>query len=285
MDTFPNLINEVCKTEKTAKHVMSSIPILTRWAKSGITTNTYGDLIKELGMTRFSGIGYVLGSIEDVMKALREKTGHNIPTLNALIRGKDGLPSYGFEYVNKQYPSMPAIDKKRLVDGMNKESVDYSNWDQVLQLLELKPSVVSSVKDETIIRNGKTYGSGEGPKHKALKEYVCAHPETIGIRNVVKSDMEYILLSGDRLDVYFELKDGTRIAVEVKSSISPDDDILRGLYQCVKYKAVLEAENKVHCCIGNTRSLIVIEGHLSESNQQVKDSLGVCVIEGLKIKI
>lgn len=173
MDTFPNLINEVCKTEKTAKHVMSSIPILTRWAKSGITTNTYGDLIKELGMTRFSGIGYVLGSIEDVMKALREKTGHNIPTLNALIRGKDGLPSYGFEYINKQYPSMPAIDKKRLVDGMNKESVDYSNWDQVLQLLELKPSVVSSVKDETIISELEDIISTAGPF--PLSE-ACLHP-------------------------------------------------------------------------------------------------------------
>ena len=46
METFPNLINEVCTTEKTAKHVTTSIPILIRWAKSGITTNTYGDLIK-----------------------------------------------------------------------------------------------------------------------------------------------------------------------------------------------------------------------------------------------
>ena len=284
MNIFPNLIHEVCKTEKTAKNVEKAIPILIRWAKSGITSNTYGDLIKEMGMVRFSGIGYVLGSIEDVMAALRKETEQNIPTLNALVRGKDGLPSYGFEYVNQQYPLMSLIDKKRYVDGVNKESVDYPNWDQVLQLLGLKPSVVSSIKDETIIRKGKSHGYGEGTKHKTLKEYIYAHPESIGIRNVEKRDMEFILLSGDRLDVYFEQKDGTRIAVEVKSSVSPDDDILRGLYQCVKYKAVLDAENRTHGLFGETRSLIVIEGVLSESNQQVKDSLGITVIEGFVIK-
>jgi hypothetical protein len=55
------------------------------------TTNTYGDLIKELGMTRFSGIGYVLGSIDDVLKALGKKINQDIPTLNALVCGKMGF--------------------------------------------------------------------------------------------------------------------------------------------------------------------------------------------------
>lgn len=284
MEIYPNLISEVCKTEKTVKHVTTSIPILIRWAKSGTTTNTYGDLIKELGMTRFSGIGYVLGSIDDVLKALGKKINQDIPTLNALVCGKNGLPSYGFEYINQQYPSMSIADQKLYVDGVNKKTVDYPNWDIVLQLLGLKPSIVTSIKDETSIRSGKYHGSGEGPKHKALKEFIFAHPESIGIRNIVKSDTEYILLSGDRLDVYFEQQDGTRIAVEVKSVVSPDDDILRGLYQCVKYKAILDAENKAHGNVSNTRSLLVIEGNLSESNQQVKDSLGINVIEGFKTK-
>ena len=284
MEIYPNLISEVCKTEKTVKHVTTSIPILIRWAKSGTTTNTYGDLIKELGMTRFSGIGYVLGSIDDVLKALGKKINQDIPTLNALVCGKNGLPSYGFEYINQQYPSMSIADQKLYVDGVNKKTVDYPNWDVVLQLLGLKPSIVTSAKDEDSIRSGKYHGSGESPKHKALKEFIFAHPESIGIRNIVKSDTEYILLSGDRLDVYFEQQDGTRIAVEVKSAVSPDDDILRGLYQCVKYKAILNAENKAHGNVSNTRSILVIECNLSESNQQVKDSLGINVIEGFKTK-
>lgn len=284
MKTYPNLIFDICTTKRTAELVAQSIPILVRWAKNGITTNTYGDLIKELGMVRFSGIGYTLGCIEDVMDALRKEIGEQIPTLNALVHGKDGLPGYGFSYVYPDYDSYPLEVKKALVNAENTKTIEYEHWDTVLQLLCLKPSIVNAKKEEDNIRSGKHFGAGEGPQHKALKEFIYSHPESIGIRNVAKSDMEFILLSGDRLDVYFEQKDGTRIAVEVKSKISADDDILRGIYQCVKYKAILDAENKTHGMFGNTRSLLVIEGTLSESNQQVKDSLGINVIEWFERK-
>ena len=284
MATYPNLIADICKTEKTTALVSRSIPILIRWAKSGITTNTYGDLIKELGMVRFSGIGHTLGCVEDVMSVLRKELNEKIPTLNALVHGKDGLPSYGFNYVYADYDSYPTEVKLALVNDENAKAIKYEHWDAILQALCLKPSIVNSKKDEDAIRSGKYHGSGEGHQHKALKDYIFAHPESIGIRNVALRDTEFVLLSGDRLDVYFVLNDGTRIAVEVKSSVSPDDDILRGLYQCVKYRAILDAENKVHGKFGKTRSLLVIEGALSESNQQVKDSLGINVIEDFEKK-
>ncbi len=279
MTTYPKLISKVCQTERTKELVSIAIPVLIRWAKNGITTNTYGDLIKELGMTRFSGIGHTLGYIEDVIAELRKETGENIPTLNALVRGKNGLPSYGFEYVNEHYGMMSLQDKRRYVDGVNSETIKYPSWDIVLQALCLKPSIVNSKTDEGAIRKGHFIGSGEGTQHKALKEYILNHPEAIGLRNISKRDNEFILLSGDRLDVYFEQKDGSRIAVEVKSIISSDDDILRGIYQCVKYKAVLEAENRTHGFFGKTQAVLIIEGILSVSNQQVKDLLGINVIE------
>lgn len=279
MKTYPRLIADICKTEKTTSLVSRSIPILIRWAQSGVATNTYGDLIKELGMVRFSGIGYTLGCIEDVIAALRKELNQKIPTLNALVHGKDGLPSYGFSYVYADYDSYPTEVKLALVNEENLKAIRYAHWDAILQALCLSPSVVNSQKDEEAIRSGQHHGAGEGPKHKALKDYIYAHPESIGLRNIALKDTEFVLLSGDRLDVYFVQNDGTRIAIEVKSKVSPDDDILRGLYQCVKYKAVLDAENKTHGEFGKTHSILVIEGTLSESNQQVKDSLGINVID------
>lgn len=282
METYPNLIAEVCRTEKTIKNVSLAIPILIRWAQSGVTTNTYADLIHEMGMARFSGIGYVLGFVEDVLSKLREETHQQVPTLNALVKGKNGLPSDGFSYVYSDYDNYPDDVKRALVNELNNKAIRYESWGIVLQLLNLKPSTINSTKDEAIIRSGKNYGAGgEGEKHKALKEFIYLHPESIGIKNA-KTDgrkTEYILLSGDRLDVYFETEDGERIAVEVKSAISPDDDILRGIYQCVKYKAVLDAECKAHGKFSSNRSVLVIEGHLSESNWLVKDALEVPVIE------
>jgi hypothetical protein len=52
MKVFPSLMADICKTGKTTSLVSRSIPILIRWAQSGVITNIYGDLIKELGMSR-----------------------------------------------------------------------------------------------------------------------------------------------------------------------------------------------------------------------------------------
>lgn len=287
MKSYPNLISEQCPTKATTELVAKTIPILIRWAKSGITTNTYGDLSSELGKGRaFSYIGAVLGYTEDVMNALRKETNQSdIPTLNALVKktGRTDIPSNGFKYVHPGFDDLPPHTKKEVAAALNAKAIDYPNWDQVLQALCLKPSVVNSEKDEALIRGGTHFGKGgEGPQHLALKEYVYSHPESVGLRHIALKETEHILLSGDKLDVYFEQKDGTRIAVEVKSIVSPDSDILRGLYQCVKYKSVLDAEGKTHGLFGKNDSLLVLEGCLSETNQQVKDSLGIRVIEMFK---
>lgn len=235
-------------------------------------------------MVKFSGIGHTLGCVEDVISALRKKLNIDIPTLNALVHGKNGLPSYGFSHVYAEYESCSTKVKKALVSAENSKAINYEHWDSVLQALCLKPVVVNSKKDEDAIRRGSHQSSGEGAQHKALKKYILDHPESIELGNITTKETEYVLLSGDRLDVYFIQNNGARIAVEAKSRISTDDDILRGLYQCVKYKAILDAESKVHGEFGENKSILVIEGFLSESNQQVKDSLGINVIEGFEKK-
>jgi hypothetical protein len=139
-------------------------------------------------------------------------------------------------------------------------------------------------KEEVSVRANCKYGKGgEGERHKAIKEYVEKHPEAIGVKNVLYRETEHVLLSGDRLDVYFELSTREHVAVEVKPKSSGDDDILRGIFQCVKYKAVLDAEDIAHNTTPNNNSLLVIEGTLSKSNKRVIDTLGIKVIENLKI--
>ena len=97
--------------------------------------------------------------------------------------------------------------------------------------------------------------------------------------------MEYTLLSGDRLDVYFQLKDGTQVAVEVKSEISDDADILRGIYQCVKYDAVLKAERCVHCGKGDNypvKVILVLEREMPMEKISVASLLNVCYKDNIK---
>lgn len=281
--SYAYIIDELIPQEKSRELVRKIIPILIRWAKQGLNTRTYDDLTKELGYDKFSGIGKQLGYIDDVFKRFGELTGEKIPTLNALVKSKStGLPSPGFSYVYTSYDDMSESEKKIFVMGLNKEAIEYEHWDWVLSSLALTPSFIDTKANETTIRSGKFYGiGGEGENHKKLKEYVYNHPETIGIMDIRERKKEHILLSGDRLDVYFELKDGSKIAVEIKPSTSPDADIMRGLFQCVKYKTILDAEDKLHGDKSHNSAILVIGGDISSENRKVKEILGVTVIDNL----
>ena len=276
------IIDEVCPQSKSRDIVRRIIPILIRWAKQNLTTRTYDDLIKELGYdTPFSGIGKQLGYVDDVFKKLGELTHEEIPTLNALVKSKaTNLPSPGFSYVYTSYDDMSRDEKLIFVTGLNNKAIEYEHWDWVLSSLGLTPSVIDTKASERIIRSGKLFGpGGEGENHKRIKDYIYDHPEAIGIKDINERDKEHILLSGDRLDVFFKLNDGTNIAIEVKPSTSPDADILRGLFQCVKYKTILDAEDKIHADKANNSSILAIGGKLPIEYQKVRDILGIRVIE------
>ena len=121
---------------------------------------------------------------------------------------------------------------------------------------------------------------GESDEHRQLKEYVAAHPEIVGLKKGEQGCMEYTLLSGDRLDVFFK---DSNVAVEIKSEISSDADVLRGLFQCVKYKSILDAEAQVHGQKQNARAILLLGKSLSVSNRQVQTDLGIEVIEKIKM--
>jgi len=91
------------------------------------------------------------------------------------------------------------------------------------------------------------------------------------------------LPSGDSLDVSFNSKK-IWVAAEIKSSISAEGDIVRGLFQCVKYRAVMEAVLLTESLPQNARALLVLESKLPQSLIPLRNMLGVEVIEGVSPK-
>ena len=85
-------------------------------------------------------------------------------------------------------------------------------------------------------------GGGEGEEHRRLKEWVERHPEIVNAEYHGRpTHTEFHLKSGDWVDVAIFLPYGTIVAVEVKSRVSNEADLERGVYQCIKYRAVIEA--------------------------------------------
>lgn len=276
-----NIINSVIHTTRSQELVRQIIPILVGWAKHGKTDKTYGELIHALGYSRYSGIGEQLGNVEKVLVKLREVTDEDIPTLNALVQ-KNGIPSAGFKFVRSFYNSLTLPEKKSLVAGLNARAVNYTKWNWVLDQLGLQPTKIFTEKE--LEQLGTHYGGGEGEEHKALKKYICQHPECLNYKDVVFAETEHPLPSGDSLDVYFELSDGKHVAIEVKPSIAPDQDICRGVFQCVKYNAVMDALRKIECKGYEIEVLLVTAGKFSSQNKVLAEELDVEYVEGFKYK-
>jgi len=81
--------------------------------------------------------------------------------------------------------------------------------------------------------------------------------------------------------VYFQ-HGHDRIAVEVKSSLSSEDDIVRGIFQCVKYRAVLEAQQAADGIAQSARAILLLEAKLPSRFQALKNILGIELVDEMK---
>ncbi len=119
------------------------------------------------------------------------------------------------------------------------------------------------------------------PKHfpKSILDKLNLEPSSLPQTGAI----EHPLKSGDRIDVLFE-KPSLTLAVEVKSIHSLEDDITRGLYQCIKYRALLEAQQKVE---GKSTKIIdavlILEGRLTlEKQKRISKLFDILVCERFK---
>lgn len=279
-----NIIDNAISTEATRKNVRLMIPVMIHWAKTGHNEHTYGDLAHAIGKSKFSGIGHALYFVQQVLDNLSTKSSREIPTLNSLCKNaKTMLPSEGFEFVSPQYNDLDENGKRVFVKGLDSNAMNFPHWDWVLKELELKEAVPFTEEQLEAIKNPRCIYGGEGEEHKILKEYICQHPESINYKDVDFAETEHILPSGDRLDVYFELSDGTHVALEVKPSISPDQDIAHGVFQCVKYYAVMDALRNIECKDYEIKVLLVTAGNFSSQNKELAEELDVEYVENFNI--
>ena len=113
-----------------------------------------------------------------------------------------------------------------------------------------------------------------------MKEAVAQNPAWVGARRRAEVEVEDELPSGDRIDVLFHepLRD---LAVEVKTSQASVLDVKRGLFQCVKYEAVLVAVAKVDASPRSCESVLALGGELPSELVPVMNLLGVRVLENV----
>ena len=176
-------------------------------------------------------------------------------------------PRLGENGVDEAYPDLWARYARLAIE----EAHRYDGWEALYEQL-FGSYVPDPFYDSPRRRTGGGDG-GEGPNHKALREWVQDHPECIDKRlRDVDAETEVELLSGDRVDVVYRTPRQI-VTIEVKSRDSNWPDLQRGIYQCVKYRAVMEAQEEGSG--SPVRSLLVTESALPADLERIVKRLDV----------
>ncbi|MGK5035940.1 hypothetical protein [Janthinobacterium sp. LB3P118] len=254
-----------------------------------LPTLTYSDLAEMIGWfdkndkPHARGIGKVLHHVMNLIDSVGSAWKEQLPFLTTVVvaaAGENhGLPESGIESRWPRYQSLSRAEKQARVFAEYTRILDFgARWEQVLSELGL-----TSGEPCTGSRGG-----GESDAHRALKEYVLNHPVEFGAQSCQFAQAEYALRSGDSIDVFFRSPQ-LWIGVEVKSIVSDRliEDYERGIYQVIKYRAVLQAQAGVdHPHRPPTiRVLLALEGRLPATYRALAQRLGVEVREEVGARI
>lgn len=282
----------------TARVARLSLPILLAAAKDGqeITykklalqlNRQYGEEIKR----RWDLYGGVVGRIGAALEILSESWGERIPPLNAIVvNAKTGLPGHGADefvkhYIDASYRRMNRGNRDKLArDDLSREAIravhDYPWWDKVAEYFGIS-QLPSSKKKEWKIHVPKIPSlrgnHEESENHKKLKDWTRKNPKFFSAFGNFKSGVvEFIISSGDRLDAFL-VNHESRLAIEVKASNAPDDELFRGVFQCIKYRATLRAMQLADGEVPNAQAVLVTTRKVPSEVRRLAERLQVAIL-------
>lgn len=224
-------------TPHTVETAHLLLPHLIHFAQLGQTV-TYGQVAKLIGK-HHRVLLHPLGYIRDEICAKR-----GLPLLNVIAVNTDtGLP--GESFLAEGTSQLSKEEYQRRFQEHRDRVFAYSGWGDLLGELGLKP-VEKSISDlnaaglaysQYLKRNG---AGGEGLPHRALKEFVASNPEVIGIKGPIGATLEFLFISGDECDVVFDLGKEGQAVIEIKNG--DEAELVKGVYQALKYRALMVAE-------------------------------------------
>jgi len=188
-------------------------------------------------------IGGVVGALEHRLLEFDA----NIPLINVLVVDTSGRPGSGIdEFLRTRYGRWRSARVRRDICARAAAAVyKFEDWEGAYTALfgtePPRDTELQTQEKDGKSPDGRGRGDAEGPEHRKLKLYVRDNPLSLDLPASTQGKEEFQLLSGDEVDVRF-IDETRTVVVEVKSIISGYNDLRRGIYQCVKYRAVMDAQ-------------------------------------------
>lgn len=253
---------------------------------------SYGALASEL-LQRFGEpvqpnkqkYGHPLGAAAEAAIDIGREHGMRVPAISTIVVREDvGYSGVGVDYFVRglRGKHLKLKDPARLrflkVEARRLRRFGVDQWERLERILGLSPlpKPKRARKDLGSPSNIERYAGAESEAHKALKRWVVENVRKFReFGHYTKGRLEEPLQSGDSVDAML-VGPFARLAVEVKASNASQEELKRGIFQCVKYRVTLEAEAEVYplkrlpgaCVLVSTKKL-------SKENQAIADLLSV----------
>lgn len=270
-------INHIEFAKKALSFLINHVKIF----REGNKYITYGELARGIdyplphtGSFFGKNIGVTLGIMGHLLDDVSIESWHDrIPFLQALIVAQNTkLPSDGLKEFQKNYPSLSKEKKKDFIKLEYKKIFQFGErWFEILKILDTIN--VEPKKKEVKKKRYNPFGNEGSPEHRGLRDYIANNPNVLGLAFEI-GVTEYPLKSGDSIDVLFSSKKEI-IGVEVKSILSGNDDVERGIFQCIKYREVLKAENIIENKKKHVDCILVTESEMDKKNLSYSKKLNV----------
>ena len=224
-------------TKTTVKRAYLALPHLVHRARIRKTV-TYGELARKIGC-HHRAVQHFLGYIRDEICAPR-----GLPLINAIVVNQDTqMPGGGWLPGGVHHLSID--ERQQKYEKFRDKVFACHEWDSLLQALGL--SMIRAT-DYDLDEEGRAYAGylerkgqvGEGEPHRVLKEYMAQNPAVIGLHPEKPGEQEYPFVSGDKCDVVFDLGQNGYAVVEIKKG--ERGELVKGVYQAIKYRALMKAE-------------------------------------------
>ncbi len=242
----------VTLAEAYPKIVRLIAPVLLDRCQSGDLV-TYGELKSHVersdGPVIFStDYGWILGELNRDLQ--RARLPDRVPPVSAIVVAADtNIPSGGIRTFVERYLSAvgrrwprTAHTERMMYWDMQKAILEYSRWPEFFR----RAGLVGENDGRPIKRRGRVVdiefgGGGESEDHRGLKEDAASRPSMFRMPKYSRPEFEYRLRSQDCVDLVLWAP-GRICAVEVRGKNASDADVVKGVYQTLKYKALCEAE-------------------------------------------
>jgi hypothetical protein len=248
---------------------------------------TYGDVASELGVHHRTIpviAGYIGHTLAEIGRIKAWKSNPPPPLHSLIVNEVTRLPGTGIDgFMHTEYIKAGSNeDKRAILKAVYSKAKHYPKWEELCELLKIPMDMSSLATAVEQARESKGRG-GEGPHHLALKNYVLNNPHIVGLKQNSPTGLpEVTIASGDIIDILFK-RQHLHLAVEIKPHHASEGDMLRGVFQCLKYQTILAAEATISNFDVNIDTLLVLGRPATEQVKKTANALKVKVLENVKI--